>query len=296
MSELLAVWHGFGAETKAALIGAAAVLLAALFGFGGLIWQVRSQARQSRAAILENEKRKLKAGLYEEGVAVCRELADVAIALSTKLRTMAMQVEIAARAAPANLAYDLPAARFPKLAADYDVFADAVLRFIFLVENRRIVDPRIIVFRTAMSVVLHDTRELMHSRFVLSVKPALPTERPDGELFPYTPPSVEGAEVVRQLSEDFIASLDDAVMYTEDFLVELQNHLLGDLFGTSVAHREPIDPSRKVISLDNADALESWFETSTEWGRNNARIEAETRERFSPNAPAHQSQTGRRES
>lgn len=286
MNELLTVWHGFEAETKAALIGAAAILIAAVFGFGGLIWQVWSQAKQSRVVIIENEKRKLKAGLYEEGVTVCRELADAAIALSSQLRMMAMQVEIAARAAAANLAYDLPVARFPKLSADYGAFSDAVLRFIFLVENRRIVDPRIIVFRTAMNVVLHDTRELMYSRFVLSVMPALPTERPDGELFPYTPPSIEGAEAVRELSERFIASLDDAVSYTEDFLVELQNHLLGDLFDKEVPHRQPLDPDKKVITLDRADELERWFETSTDWGRNVARIEAETRDRFSPNKPA----------
>lgn len=290
MNDLLTIWHGFGAETKAAVIGAAAVLIAAFFGFGGLIWQVRSQAKQSREAIIENEKRKLKAGLYEEGADVCRELADAAIELSNQLRMMAMHVEIAARGAAANLAYDLPSARFPKLSTAYGSFSEAVLRFIFLVENRRIVDPRMIVFRTAMNVVLHDTRELMFSRFVTNVMPALPTERPDGELFPYTPPSIAGAEVVRTLSESFIASLDDAVCYTEDFLVELQNHLLGDLFNKVVPHRQPLDPSRKVITLDRADELERWFETSTDWGRKMAQIEAETRDRFSANGLAQAEQ------
>ena len=281
MIDPMTVWHGFGTETKAALISAAAILIAALFGFGGLILQVRSQARQSRGAIAESEKRKLKAGLYEEGMVVCRELADTAITLSNQLRMMAMQVEIAARATTANLAYDLPVARFPKLSVDYGAFANAVLRFIFLVENRRIIDPRIIIFRTAMKVVLHDTRQLMHWRFVESVMPALPTERPDGELFPYNPPSIAGAEAVRELSERFIASLEDAVCYTEDFLVELQNHLLGDLFNEVVPHRQQLDPSRKVITLDRAPELERWFETSTDWGRKMAEIEAETRDRFS---------------
>jgi thioesterase domain-containing protein len=96
---------------------------------------------------------------------------------------------------------------------------------------------------------------------------------------------VQHATVITQLCERFIASLDDAVMYTEDFLVELQNALLGDLFGKAVTHRKPLDPTKKVITFQQADELEKWFATSTEWGREVARIEAETAARFFPGSP-----------
>ncbi len=54
-------------------------------------------------------------------------------------------------------------------------------------------------------------------------------------------------------------------MYAEDFLVELQNALLGDLFAKQVAHRKPLDPTKQVIKLEQADELDQWFATSTDW-------------------------------
>jgi len=277
---MVTFWQGLGPETKAAIIGALSTLVVAIVGFGGLILQMRSQGRQQRDAIAENERRKLKAAMYNDAVTVSRSLADAAIDLSTQLRRMAMQVSVAAQAVSANLGYQMPSARYPALAAGYEAFSDAALRFIFLVENHRIVDPRILIFRTALSVVLHDSRKLMHWDFVMQVMPSLPTEGPDGHLFPYTPPSPDGAEAVRVMSERIIKSLDDAICYTEDFLVELQNRLLGDLFANQVSHRKPIDPNSKVITLEQAVELEQWFRTSTDWGQNNTRIEAETRDRL----------------
>lgn len=85
-----------------------------------------------------------------------------------------------------------------------------------------------------MSVVLHDTRNLMHSDFVAHVMRAIPAQLPDGTMFPSTPPTVAQAVVIKDLCERFIDSLGDSTAYTEDFLVELQNHLLGDLFDNVV--------------------------------------------------------------
>lgn len=68
--------------------------------------------------------------------------------------------------------------------------------------------------------------------------------------------------------------------YAEDFLVELQNILLGDLFGHAVSHRAPIDPNSKVVSLANCDELEAWFNNSTPWGKHCAKVQAETRQRL----------------
>ena len=285
VTDLLSLWSGFGAETKAALIGAISTVGVGIIGFGGLILQMRSQGRQSRDSVAENERRRLKAAMYEDAVIVCREVADRSIELANALRMMMLQVEYAAKAHPNGQPYDLPSARFPTLSEKYTRFTDAVLKFIFLVENRQVVDPQILIFRTAMTVVLHDTSKLMNSDFVVNVMTWIPAQLPDGTMFPYTPPTVQHAAVIKRLSESFISSLDDAVTYTEDFLVELQNHLLGDLFGKKVSHRKPIDPAKKVITFQQADDLEQWFRASTDWGREMAQIEAETAARFLPHPP-----------
>jgi hypothetical protein len=119
---VIKLWHGFGPETKGALIGAVTTVVIALVGFGGLILQMRSQGRQQREAIAENERRKLKAAMYDDAVAVSRSLADAAIELSTQLRTMAMQVSVVARAESVNFGYQTPTARFPAIASGYDAF------------------------------------------------------------------------------------------------------------------------------------------------------------------------------
>ncbi len=280
MWDIYSFWTGFGPETKAALIGAVSTFGVGIIGFGGLILQMRSQSKQSRDAIAENERRRLKAAMYEDAVAVCRELADNAIGLANSFRMLMLQVGYAAQGHENGRPYDLPAARYPILAEKYNQLVDSALKFIFLVENRRIVDPRLLIFRTAMNVALHDAEKVMNSEFVSDIFVAIPVQLPDGTMFPYTPPSVKQATVIQQICERFIVTLDDTVMYTEDFLVELQNALLGDLFANQITHRQPIDPTKRVISLEDAEKLEQWFATSTDWGKNNARIEAETAARF----------------
>ena len=285
MTELFLLWSCLGSETKAALIGAISTVGVGIIGFGGLILQMRSQSKQSRDSIAENERRRLKAAMYENAVIVCRELADTSIELANALRMMMLQIEVAAQAHPIGMPYDLPAARFPTLSEKYTQFSDAVLKFVFLVENRRVIDPHILIFRTAMSTVLHDTRKLMHSEFVANVMTSIPVQLPDGSIFPYEPPTIQHAAVVKALCESFIAALNDAVMYTEDFLVELQNLLLADLFGNKVAHRKPLDPAKRVMTIQDADELERWFAASTEWGRDMVRLEAEATARFRPSIP-----------
>jgi hypothetical protein len=264
-------------QIQAAVIGAAATAIAATVGFGGLILQLRSQGRQSREAIAENERRKLKAEMYQKAVAETRQLADAAITLDVMLRRLQIELTVAAHANLANLGYPLPSVRYSDVLEKSGEFMDAALQFIFTVENWRFLDPRIIVFRSAMNVVLHDLRELLHREFSLHVMPTLPVQAPDGTIFQYTPPSPAGAEKVKDLCDKACACLIDVTSYTEDYTVELQNVLLGDLFDTQVPHRIPLDPRSKVITLDRAEELERFFETSTAWGTNLGEVNAKTK-------------------
>jgi hypothetical protein len=284
VGDLLNLWNGFGAETKAAIIQGAATLLAALLGFGAIFFQLRSQGRQARDGVAENERRRLKAAMYEDAVAVCRRLADSAIDMSTYLHTLNVEIAVAAGANELNMAYDVPQARYPAILDLHRSFSEAALRFIFLIESRQFVDPRIVVFRTAFNSVLRDTRHLMTWEFFSQIVPVLPTEAPSGELYPYTPPSPTSLAAIRRVTDKMINVLRDAIMYTDDFLVEMQNSLMGDLFEHSVPARVPVDASGKVISLRNANELEQWFRTQTEWGRETQALEAGKRESIAPQA------------
>ena len=192
----------------------------------------------------------------------------------------------ASRAAESNPEVPPPAARFPALLARYSAFSDAAIKAITLIETRRIIDPRLIVFRTALSTVLHDTRKIIHGDFATWVMPNIPTDNPAGGIFTYQPPILSRSEKIGQLCDQVIDSLGDATAYAEDLLVALQNLLLGDLFPTLVPARQPIDPAKRAVTLDQADALETWFRTTTAWGREMAQIEADAVTRFAPQPEA----------
>lgn len=280
------MWFPTDPQVQAALIGAATTIVAATAGFGGLILQMRSQSRQSLEAIAENERRKLKAELYSKAVDVTRALADAAITFDVKLRTLQFELAVVARAAAAGIGYSQPSSRYPDILAQLGKLSNLTVLFIFLVENSRIVDPRIIVFRTAMNSALHDLSEIVHQEFPLHVMPTLPTAGLDGKIFPYTAPSIGAADKVQELCNLASGFATDITSYAEDFLVELQNRLLGDLFETQVAHRVPIDPQSKVISLANAADLQKWFETETKWGKNFNRVTEEVTRAFKPPSDA----------
>ncbi|HEY1605142.1 MAG TPA: hypothetical protein VGF77_06050 [Allosphingosinicella sp.] len=278
---LLSLWALSDSTLKAALIEAAATLTAAFFGFGAVIAQIGFQGRHSRRAVAENERQKLKAAMYEDALIVCREMSDAAIELSNALMIMDMNLNVASHAVSARLGYNIPTARFPSLSVGYNKFSDAAIKVIFLVENWRIIEPRLLVFRTALNSVLHDTREIMFSEFVINLMHALPVDNPQGGIFPYAPPEPAQYQVIHTLTARFMDALGDATAYADDLLVELQKLLLGDLFKHRLEARKPADPSKKAIVLDQADELEQWFRTSTAWGAKMAAVEAETRARFS---------------
>jgi hypothetical protein len=275
-------FHHLDSGMKAALIsgviGSVTTLMAALFGFGAIIFQMREQGRQSRQAIAENERRKLKASMYEDALLVSRAMSDFAIELSTKLRMMEVQLRAVDRAIKEGNRYLLPSTRLPLLSSIYSQFADAAIKVVFLIENRRIIEPRLLIFRIAISAVLHDITRLMFSDLHVLLLPALPIDGPGGDVLPYTPPHLAEISAIQILNERLLDSLGDAIAYSEDLLVELQNLLLGDLFERSLPPRCPLNPAKKVITLEKSGELEKWFRSSTEWGK--AQTETEDLVRF----------------
>lgn len=276
-------WASLDPAIQAAIIGVSGTFVTAALALLGLGWQLRSQGNQSRDAIAENERRKLKAEMFENAITRTRAVIDAVIALSTPLRIASAQLQSSARTASFGHEFPLPTARANDFTAKYSEFSQAVLRFIGLVEERRFVDPRMLVFRSAMMSVLHDVGTIFYGQLFPRSAIILPSERPDGTIF-YNAPSPEAAEAFNELCEQFISSLDDASSYAEDFSVEMQNLLHGDLFGHDVRHRVPIDPARKVVTLKDSEKLDAWFNAETAWGKHCAEVEARVAQQLCPPA------------
>ena len=280
LDHLWANWNAASETLKAAFVGGAATLIAASAGFGGLIWQMRSQANLSRQAILEAEARKLKAEMYSDGVQAATDLSDAAIAMNTILLRLSLDLKLIGQATKIGASAAIPSIRFPMIMDAHSKFSEAALKFIYLVENRRVIDPRIEIFRDGISSCMHE-EQAFHSAAVEHFMPLVPTDKPNGGIYPYVTPNEEAIAAARTQLERGMMGLEDSISIAQDFLVELQNLLLGDLFEKEVAHRVPLDPRHRVFNVHDYDKLRAWLRTETEWSRHCEQIEAAFRSKLS---------------
>lgn len=250
-------------------VGAAAV------AFGPVAFQLRKQGQLNRAALVDAERAKFKAGLYSDGVRAARKLSNSTSEFNGYLLAAQVQVEMAHLCFKEGLPHQLPTNRFPDVMRFQQECSENLLQLIFLIEERRILDPRIVIFRDALHVASYDLQLAFDREAQLSLMKAFPIERSNGQIDPYTPPTAAEILSFRQAIDLMTDALADLSSYAEDFIVELQNLLLGDVFGHVVEHRKPLDPSRRVIRLTDYDALSQWIAT-TPWGIECTRVERET--------------------
>lgn len=276
---LLAHWHYLGAETKGALIGAFGTVITGAVGFGGIIFQMRAQSRTGSVAILEAEKRRLKTELYEELVVRAAAVSESWNDFTVAMRVLAAQMRLVAQ--PEDLRV-LPSARIPDITNLFTAAHKAAVEVIFVIERRLIVDPRLIVFRSAISAVLYDVRTEIFGTFFRMAVPILPKDIPGLAEPIYDRPSPEDATALATECDDLANRGSDVVMYIEDLMVEIQNLLLGELFGHEVPYRRPLDPSALVVRLDKHQEIEAYIREETAWGQTIERVDAENRQRFNP--------------
>lgn len=280
MADFLTLWHGLGPETKAALIGALSSVGVAGIGIVGLISQLRKQGDQNRENVAEVERRRIKAQMYEEAERVCAKFANTSGEFVAKMLSSGQEILMTARAHASKASYAEPSARLMTLSELRTNLETATINVIFLVENRRFVEPNIVVFRSALSSAMHDLqRTFAENYFDLALR-SMPMTRPDGDTFAYTPPSIEDATLLWKTTLDTVEFSHELSSYVEDFMIELQNFLVSDLFGKKVPYRQPIDPDLKVIRIDNSEDLERYFLNETNWGRRMKRHEEHARKRF----------------
>lgn len=269
----------------AAYISGAFTVSAAILAFGPVAFQIWRQGKLNREAAIEADISRFKTELYRDGVQVARALSDAASGFNGHLRSAEVQVTIASLAARDGHPVPLPSNRFPEIMRFNREVSDALLQLVYLVEERRIFDPRLLIFRDALNTASHELREAFGRDAQWSLMQAMPTELPNGQLHPYTPLGEEPLSKFKRVIDGMTEALSDISMYAGDFIVELQNVLLGEIFGNEVAHREPLDPERRVIRLEDHDELKKWIE-GTPWGKECARIEERVRQQIAEKAEA----------
>lgn len=261
-----------------AIVSGGFTVLAAIIGFGAVAWQLGRQGKLTREDAKLAQQREFKNQLYREGMDCAHSMASAAIEFSSFLRKVQMQLWSAMERQKQGILF-IPDVRFTEIMDHYSRFCDARSEFIVLVEQRRIIDPRMILFRSAISAATHEFGKRYPREFGDALIPRMPMNMPNGEPYPYTPPDTAGMEAVDREIEFAEKAALAGVMYAEDFMVEMQNSLLGDVFDHKVEHRQPPDPSARVIRLDDFEELSLWLK-HTAWGEECARLETEAQERF----------------
>lgn len=259
----------------AAYISGSFTLFAAVVAFGPVAFQLWRQGALNRAASIDAEKAKFKSELYADGVRAARAVSNAASEYHGYLRAAQFQVEIASLASKEGYPPQLPTSRFPDLISFQRTCSDKILELVFLIEERRVLNPKLIIFRDALNVASYELQQAFDQEAQLSLMKAFPTQLPDGQIYPYSPPSDDELRQLGIVVEKMTDALSDFTSYAEDFIVELQNLLLSDVFGHVVEHRQPLDPSRRVIRLADYEELRRWIAT-TPWGLECSRIEQQT--------------------
>ena len=96
-------------------------------------------------------------------------------------------------------------------------------------------------------------------------------------------------EELDQLVENYLEAVQQLDSYLHDLRVEAQNLLLRPLYPEQEApRRKHVDPRYKVISLENAEELKTFFRTETPWGRSQQEINEEVRREATANGGGFQ--------
>jgi len=260
-------------DIRAAIIGSLTTVIAGAFGLLILIWRLRREAQIAIDENKQSEAMKLKLKVYETEVLPTTELLiDAEVALAGYVRRFVSDLNVFGMLGANS---PTPAARIPtliELKAKFDRAAVAIVTF---TERWFVIDPRFEIFRIAMNAGLHDVRE-DHAAYFDMVMRLTPVDLPNG--VHWDRPSAEQVQAIVAASDKLLDRLGTITAYASDFQAEMQNVLIGPLFGHTVPQRQPIDPKHVVIRLENDALLMRHFQEDTAWGRLTKQTEQNVRD------------------
>lgn len=273
-------WHNIDGQIRAAIIGGCATVLSATIAAFVVFFQIGRQARKARENIRHTEELKLKLQIYERILKVCADAESARREFESYVHTFLLAVHSAKAFKDQGKQWPAPQHRYPRYSS---LSGDAQTRLTdvhILVEDWQLVDPRIVVFRSAFGATWDETAQIL-GRLTDLLIPLLPAEMPEnpGKLFSWNVPSEGDIARLSTLYGQLQDSGFTAMTYLMDFRTEMQKLLLGPLFPKNkIAIRKPIDPKFKVIELSKHRELTAYFENETEWGRKKKELERRARE------------------
>lgn len=258
-------------EIVAASIQAGATVATGVLAALAVIAQIGKQARHGIEQNRESERLKLKVEIYKQIISVCAAQENASLEFSSKIRSLLWQMSRVTShesLAPARTA----SFSWSELNALNGEAQRRSISVVTLVEQWRIVEPRLDLFQLAVNVALQDVRSAW-PWFSIAAQ-VLPPHHVD-EDGTWRPPEDAVAFLAKE-ADAVLRSLMKLDAWVADFQAELQSQLLADLFKNEVPVREPIDHSLFAIRLDRYEEVKARL-LDSDWGRQS--VEADERAR-----------------
>jgi len=259
-------------------LGDLLTFLSILVGVIIVIYQLGRQHRNELTLQKENYREQFRIQIYQEfskllGIAVEKNLHSQMYAFHIPMHVHNYRDENKKGFSPAPLrdrVMDLNKRHFDSLRSANDLMS--------LIERYQIVDPKLDIFITAISVAHYDMSETFNALypFLFEILPnEIPLPNGSYHLVNVIIPSDEQGSELEKFVDAYVAASDDLGSYLRDLNVELQNTLLIGLFPNKTSRRVPLDPKFKVISTDpnEMENLRKYFEEETDWGKNKRQTE-----------------------
>lgn len=145
-----------------------------------------------------------------------------------------------------------------------------------VLENILIIEPKLDIFVTALSSTHWDIskcrEKISQSTYDYLTKELL---EKNGEevIIPPKAITLEEKERIEKIVSEMNETIIDGTCYIIDLKIALQNLLLGEVYNRrKLSYREPIDPSKKVICIENYDALKKYFKENHPMGQEQEKI------------------------
>lgn len=268
-------------QVRGSLITAAATICVGTIAALMVVYQLGRQARFATEQTRETEAMKLKLVVYDEVAAACRQAEMREVNLSSFVRAVPMQFIGYDAAIAAGAPGTVPKSRAAKLLKLRSQLSRAVSDLFVLIEKWEIIDSRLCIFRFWFSAAEHEINEAFQAYFELALRtfPRDDSNAPSRLQWNYpTAPDRAALEAAGDKLTDKLMTLGG---FVADFRTEMQNILVGELFGKRAAPRRPLDPAVVVLELDRFDELSRRLE-GTSWGH----VKAEAEERVSRDTAA----------
>jgi hypothetical protein len=243
-------WHDLGPQIQQAIIGGVIggffTVLTATIGVLVVAYQLRRQARNAIAANAHSEAMKLKKDIYQTILATCEEADAARMEAATYVRGIPHTIKAATNPDAKKGA----TAFIEKVRGEMYLAAKANAKVMRLIEHWRIVEPRMNIFMLAFGVANGDLRSAERA-LDAACEAALNRSSSDES---------DGSEkLVMEATRGVEVALVERAQVIGDFLREMQNALLGELFGRALPVYSPASRKGPAIAFGKEEELYKYW-------------------------------------